>query len=419
MPRCAFVFTLPLLLLCHPAPAADLIPATARAADQPHVFVITIGPGGEVWEKFGHNMLWIHDPQQRPGGPDAAYNWGLFDFSPMYPFKFLAGSLTYWMAAFEAPAVVQSYIDDDRTVIVQEIALPPDKIDALINAIEFNRLPENKYYKYDYYLDNCSTRVRDAIDGALAGTVRNQLEPKPTGTTYRWQTRRLTADDLAVDLALEFVLGPYADKPINQWQESFLPVKFMEHLRDVRLPGGSPVVISEQTLHTSGTYAERSSPPNRLVPYAIAGLVVGGIVALCGRAKNVRLRRGVGWTLAAIWCVIGGGGSIILLYTWFCTRHIPPKWNQNLWQLNPLLVALLIMIPLLRREKIARIAMWTSLAVVGLDVLGIAIKLLPIQHQSNADIVALSLLANAGLAVALYRRKGGISVSQLPSQPQP
>jgi uncharacterized membrane protein YdcZ (DUF606 family) len=196
----------------------------------------------------------------------------------------------------------------------------------------------------------------------------------------------------------------------------------MEHLRDVRLPGGKPIVISEQTLHTSQTYSERTAPPSRFPGYAIAGLLVGGIVAACGRAKNARLRRGVGWTLAAIWCVIGGGGSIILLYTWFCTRHIPPKWNQNLWQLNPLLVVLLIMIPLLRRPKVARAAMWVSLAIVALDLLGIAIKLLPIQHQNNADIIALSLLANAGLAVALHRRNAAaaaaVSASPHPSPAQ-
>jgi hypothetical protein len=93
MPRLVF----PLLLLLAgwmvansaraqggPAPA----PTTAEAPrdDQVRVFLVTVGPGKEVWERFGHNMIWIHDPQQRPGGPDAAYNWGIFDFSNFIPF---------------------------------------------------------------------------------------------------------------------------------------------------------------------------------------------------------------------------------------------------------------------------------------------------------------------------------------------
>src|SRR5439155_25471974 len=190
--------------------------------------------------------------------------------------RFIAGKLRYWMDAY--PSDVDDYIKADRTAIKQELNLSPRQIDALIVAVEQNRWPENKYYKYDYYIDNCSTRVRDVVDRASDGAVRKQLEAVATPTTFRWHTRRLLADDWIVDLAIQFMLGPYADRPINQWQESFLPVQFMKHLREVKLADGRPLVLSEQTLHTSATYVERHRPPGRVIPYLIIGIVLGAAV---------------------------------------------------------------------------------------------------------------------------------------------
>ncbi|HYO09205.1 MAG TPA: DUF4105 domain-containing protein [Tepidisphaeraceae bacterium] len=408
----AFRFIVPALLLLLAARAGAVGAAAAAAAvatsapaapdsAAARVYVVTIGPGEEVWEKFGHNMIWVHDPQARAGGTDAAYNWGMFEFGPGFPLRFLAGRLDYWMDAYDAPGIVQTYIDTDRTVVVQELSLAQPRINALIAALERNRLPENKHYAYEYYVDNCSTRVRDALDGAIGGEIRKQLEPLPTRTTYRWHTRRLVRDDWAVDLALQYIEGPWIDRPINAWQETFLPVKLMERLRQVRVDG-RPLVVSERTLHTSRTLHERTAPPRRLAAYAIVGVALGAAIAFGARAAS-RWLRGGAWTVALAWCVIGGVGSLILIYTWFLTRHVPPKWNQNLWQVGPLLLVLLVMIPLRRRPGVARAAMWVALANVGLNVLGITVKVLPIQHQPNADIVALALAMNVGLAAALYR----------------
>ena len=389
------------LILIPSAASAQIIPSTQPSDDAPHVYVITFGPGEDVWEKFGHNMLWIHDPQARAGVVDAAYNWGMFDFDAGYPFRFIAGSLTYWMDAYDAPRVLQEYIDSDRSTYVQEINLTPQQIDAIIAAVERNRRPENKYYKYDYYIDNCTTRVRDVLDAAVGGEIRKQLEPIKTGTTFRWHTHRLIADDWITDLALQFMCGPYCDRPIDAWQESFLPIKLMERLRAVKLPDGRPLILSEQTLHTSSKFYERATPPNRLGPYLLVGVIVAALICLPLRGKNIWARRG-GWTIALAWCAFAGGGSVVLLYTWFLTRHIPPKGNQNLLPVNPLLLVLLVLILLSRRPKFARAALWVAIVTIALGLVGVLIKLLPIEQQSNGDILALALAINTGIAAALY-----------------
>jgi hypothetical protein len=414
---CLMILSLPACL------RAQLIPTTQDS--QAHAYVVTFGPGEEVWEKFGHNVLWVHDPQGRivdgrgtPGITDAAYSWGMFDFDAGYPFRFIAGKLTYWMDAYDAPTVVQEYIDADRSTYIQELNLSPAEIDSLIIALELNRLPENRRYKYDYYIDNCSTRVRDAIDDAVGGEIKRQLEVAATGTTYRWHTRRLVADDWLVDLSLHFMLGPYCDRGLSRWQESFLPMQFMKYAREVKLPDGRPLVKSEQTLHTSGRFFERSAPPGRFWPYLLFGVLIGGITLAASRAKNIWARRG-GWTIALAWCLFAGGGSMVLLYTWFLTRHIPPKGDWNILPVNPLLLALVVLVPLSRREKFARAAKWVALAAVALGVIGILIQIAPFGRQQNWDIIALALAANGGIAAALVRdAASGVSDSPPVEKPR-
>src|SRR5207249_7657865 len=114
---------------------------------------------------------------------------------------------------------------------------------------------ENKYYRYNYYTDNCSTRVRDAIDKAIDGQIKAQLAPRPTGTTFRWHTRRLTRVDALWYTLLNTVLGPATDRPITEWEECFLPIKLRDHLRSVSIkdPDGHdvPLVKSEKILFSS------------------------------------------------------------------------------------------------------------------------------------------------------------------------
>ena len=61
-----------------PAPVVRQVapPAAPLAASGPGgeltVTLVTFGIGEAVWERFGHNALWIHDAK---AGTDIAYNW--------------------------------------------------------------------------------------------------------------------------------------------------------------------------------------------------------------------------------------------------------------------------------------------------------------------------------------------------------
>src|SRR4051812_35168994 len=131
------------------------------------VYLLTFGWGDVAWERFGHNAIWIRD---RARGTDITYNWGMFDFNqPHFVWRFVTGDTKYWMQAFDLNTILDAYKRENRSILAQELNFTPAQRLELQRYVTMNALPQNKFYRYDYYRDNCSTRLRDALDHALGG----------------------------------------------------------------------------------------------------------------------------------------------------------------------------------------------------------------------------------------------------------
>ena len=377
------------------------------------VYLMTMGPGEQVWERFGHNAIWVHDAI---AGTDIAYNYGLFDFRQEdFLIRFIRGTMRYWMAGFPAREYVQTYVRANRSVWIQELDLPPEARLELQQFLEWNARPENRFYHYDYYRDNCSTRVRDAIDRVIGGRIREGTAKVPTGKTYRFHTQRLTANDPPIFTGLLLALGPGVDRPISQWEEMFLPLALREHVRAVRLPAAkgatTPLVKSERTLFESTAPAPPDAPPQWLPWYLMLGVAVGGVAALLGRMSLERQAARV--ALAALvvgWGLVTGLAGTVLTGLWAFTDHVMAYRNENLFQVNPL--AWLLVFPgVLAMFPQARARGWTLVAaraVAGLAVLGFLLQVLPGLDQVNGPIIALVMPVQVGVALALgaTRRPG-------------
>src|SRR5690606_33299600 len=127
------------------------------------------------------------------------------------------------------------YEMDNRTIVRQELDLAGAQKAELAAFLEWNARPENREYLYDYFRDNCSTRIRDVIDSVLGGRLRAATDTVATGTTFRWHSRRLMAGMPVVYSGLTAGLGPEADEPISAWEEMFLPEKVMERVREMQV----------------------------------------------------------------------------------------------------------------------------------------------------------------------------------------
>ena len=395
---------LAVLLASTGAPAQLL---EERAGSGPRIVLLTLGPGDAIWERFGHNAIWVHDPAS---GTDLAYNYGMFDFQQeSFLLNFIRGRMWYWMEGFDPYQTVEHYRGRNRSVWMQELNLSPAQGAELRDLLAENALPQNRFYRYDYYRDNCSTRVRDALDRVLGGALRAATDSAPTGTTYRWHTRRLVAEgggSVPMYTGLEVGLGPAADRPISAWEEMFLPVKVRDQLRrlTVRDPTGAavPLVRGERLLFAATRPPERQAAPKWWIAgYVVAGLAfAGALLALSARVRRSGAARWGFAVLATLWLLVAAAAGWILLGLWTLTDHAIAYRNENLLQLSPLALPLLVLVPALAfgRRWAPRWALPLALAVAALSLLGAVIQVLPGIDQANGEVIALALPVNLALA---------------------
>ncbi len=322
-------------------------PPRGEAGSEYTVYLVTAGQGDAIWEKFGHTAIWIHDSAR---GTDVAYNWGIFDFAqPGFMRRFLQGHMVYWMAPFDAPGMIREYIAANRSLWIQRLHLSPTQRTELHDFVEWNARDENKYYRYDYYRDNCSTRVRDVFDRVLGGQVRQATDTIPTHTTYRWHTRRLLQGNPAAYAGIELGSGHPADRPISRWAEMFLPVAMHDTFNTLRVRDSEtgelvPFVESDREIFRASRSPEASAPPHWTIYFLLIGVLLGCLFAALGRAGahgSAAARVGLA-SLGAIWSLVIGVLGTFLIFAWTLTDHVFTHDNENVLQANPLSLALAI-----------------------------------------------------------------------------
>lgn len=400
----------------QPLPPMPAAPAPgAPAGAEITVYLMTMGPGEAVWEKFGHNALWIRNSAT---GEDVAYNWGLFDFGEddFIP-RFLQGSMRYWMAGAPAQATVDGYAFMDRSVWVQELDLRPAERRELYDFVKWNERPENRFYFYDYYLDNCSTRVRDALDRVLGGQIEEATAGVPTPTTFRWHTRRLTEEVLPIYTGIDFMLGPAVDRPISVWEEMFLPMRLRDHVRglSVRSADGTvrPLVKSELQLYAASRDLEPAAPADFLPAFAALGAALAALVsALAWRAAQGSRAARTGFAVVGtLWSLFAGIAGTLMLLTWLFTDHTDAYRNENLLQYAPLSLLLVVLLPrFLRRGRAPELTWHVAAFVASLSVLGLVLQLVPGLDQVNGLAIALALPVHAAVAVGVWLVRGAVTV---------
>jgi hypothetical protein len=374
--------------------------ARAEPGEELTVFVLTFGPGDHPFFKFGHNAILVQ-PKEESG---LVYNFGTFAFdSPALVPKFLRGRFKYWLSVSRMEETYASYVSDNRTVEAQELDLTSEQKWALWQSLRENARPENREYLYDYFRDNCSTRVRDAIDRAVGGRVR-QAGQRPAAMTFRADALRMTADFFPEYLGLNLGLGRPTDAPITLWDEAFLPERMRDLLRDVRISGESgdkPLVKSERTLFAARRPPKPDQPPNWTAYFLGAGLAFGGLLAGLGRLarRHAAARVGLGLGGSLLGLVFGALG-LILLSLWALTDHKAAYANANILLLAPWSVVLAGygVGAALARPAATRRAFWVAAAAAGLAAIGLVAKVVPSLSQDNLELALFLLPVWLGLA---------------------
>jgi hypothetical protein len=391
----ARLFFLLLALLPLTAAATSPVPPPDPA---PRVGVLVMEPGEVFFERFGHVAILVVDAQGRNA---TSYNFGFFDMSePGFFGNFVRGKMRYFLAAVPVEEDLAQYREEGRGVSVQWLDLSPLQARALARDLEVNARPEFARYNYDYYLDNCSTRVRDALDRALSGELHKQLAGRSRGNTWRSESVRLAWPAKWMAFGFHVGLGGVADRPLSRWDEAFIPMRLRESLREAKGHDGKPLVLSEERLLPNRV----PSPPEEEPRWRTAALLVGLALALAITWLGSRKPRLLAGLALPFWTIAGLAGSL-MAFIWFGTAHYAGYANENLLLFSPLAFGLL---PggwraMRGREggKVFRFLLWT---IAGLAAVAAFLEFLPFLRQQNLEWVLLLLPVHLALARRLAPR---------------
>ena len=394
-----------------PPPGPQVTPPTEPGSELT-ITLLTMGVGEQVWEQFGHNALWFH--VARPpslGAVDVVYNWGIFDSrQPYFIPHFLQGRMLYSMGGYPYQETLIEYQKLDRAVWAQELDLTNEQKVALRDFVIWNSQPEHANYRYDYYLDNCSTRVRDALDRVLGGVIRARFSGEKTSNTYRSETLRLTQHGELLASGIDLGLGRPADHQLSAYEEMFLPMRLRDYVRELRIDDGHggkrPLVKSERQLLGTITHPEPSAPPRWMPAFLTIGLVLAAIfVVVGGRAAHgsagARIAAG---TLFAIWSFGAGFLGVLLALLWGVTDHHFAHRNENLLLFNPLWLILAVLAPMTAvKGRLSRFTRSLTFLVAALGVIALLMHLTGLSREANMEIIALALPPTLALAWAVRR----------------
>ena len=392
-------------------PGAVMVPgssAPAPASSGRYVIsLLTFGPGDAIFERYGHNAIRVQD---RLTGSDLAYNWGMFSFEePGFLRRFLSGETRYWVAAFPSQPLIEVYKAQDRATEEQVLALSAAQAASLAIAVARNALPEHREYRYDYFRDNCSTRVRDALDVALGGILRPQFTATRTELTYRLESRRLSAPDPFAQAGIEIALGPNADAPMTAWETMFIPMRLRDQLRQVTVatPAGPVPLVAAETVHyVARRPVERAEPGGLVLGPLGPVLAMWGLLLIPLTPAMRRRSRLPAALLTGAWFTITGLIGVLLLGMWLGSAHL--FWYRNLTLLLASPVALVVAIPAARAILAGQVAPWvrTLLLVIVAQSL-LALALWPFVTQRLGGPLLLLLGANVALVMATLRHTSG------------
>jgi hypothetical protein len=377
------------LLLC-------LLSTSVAAA--PRIGVMTMQPGEVFWERFGHDAIIVDDPAR---GEPVSYNFGFFDPSePDFIPRFIRGQMRYQLVALPMREDLEYYRQVGRGVSLQWLNLTPVQAQRMADSLALNAQPQHARYNYDYFTDNCATRVRDAIDRALDGRLHEQLEARSRGNTYRGEAVRLASPASWMWLGFDIGLGPFADVPLARWQEAFVPMRLADSLREATATDGRPLVTAQQQLLPHRVAPEPPEIARPWWPWLLWGMGIAVALLWLGR----KAPRTLALIALLFWTICGLLGAL-LLYIWFGTAHRAGWANQNVLLFNPLCLLLLPGGWKVARGGVASLLLDRLLTVVLIcAMVAWIMRWLPFPFQDNTHWIALLLPIHIALRAALRPR---------------
>ncbi len=311
-----------------------------QTTDNLQISLITCNPGNELYSVFGHSAIRVID---RSKGYDKVYNYGTFDFNtPNFYLKFARGYLNYELTVSSMRRFMAEYRHTNRSVFEQVLILNDEEKQKIYNSLEYNAQPENKFYQYDFFFDNCATRIRDICSKEFAGSL------KFNAADYKAQTfREMILPYLEAHkwsrFGINLVLGQVADKEADLNDGMFLP----DYLKMVF----AGATFNDKLLCAPvQTLFKQTNTDNRTAFLKSPIFVFSAIFLLIALSTYFEIKRKKRFKLIDFMLFLSVGiTGLILFLLWFATNHKAVVENWNLIWAVP--IHLFVAFGLFRQRK--------------------------------------------------------------------
>jgi hypothetical protein len=306
-------------------------------SDKAEISVLTLGPHqGQVYTAFGHSAFRVFDPVNQI---DLAYNYGVFDYDkPNFYLDFARGSNYYMLGVSDYRQFEYVYMYYNRYIHEQKLNLSTAQKQKLFDYLEWNAKPENREYLYDYFYDNCATKIPAVLKEVFEDDLKFDHSHIVTNYSIRDLTDLYLQQQPWGDLGIDLCLGLPMDKKATPYEYMFLP-EFVEAGMDHATinSNGVPVPLVKQKINTFEPRTEEARSSIQIHPLLVFGLFFLVIAYLSYR--DIMRHQLMAWLDGILFSVIGILGLVLILL-WTATDHRAAANNLNIvWALPTHLIA--------------------------------------------------------------------------------
>lgn len=290
------------------------------------ISLVTCGAGNEeVYEVFGHTAVRVTDSVN---GTDLVYNYGTFAYGPDFEFQFAKGKLLYYVSAYPFPEFLSEYASAKRSVEEQELLLSASEKERIDAYLKWNALPANRYYKYDFFFDNCATRIRDIFPRVLGKDFKfGQTIPTDARIPYRAIMNQYFYMRHWERVGCNVLLGSKIDKVMSNEAIMFLPDYLRDGVAGATVNGRK--IAAPKVLVLPGSNNLIKGPNLPLILFWLVAVLT--IAGLC--IKQLRI---LGRIMSFAVLLVTGLLGCLILVMWFGTDHQACRNNFNILWMLPL-----------------------------------------------------------------------------------
>ena len=352
-------FLLAVVMACLACAHARAQADSAAHADVPVVSLITCYPGSDIYELYGHTQLRVRGTDY-----DWVFNYGTFDFrAPNFIYRFVKGETDYMLACYPASYMLLGY--ESRKLVEQVLNLTPEQARSVRDALFLGARPENRTYRYNYVLDNCSTRPRDIVEAAVGASL--QYPAMPHGLTFRSMMHHYNENYAWQQFGIDLALGPGLDYELTPRQQMFAPISLMTAFAGATVERDGervPLVASTRVINPGSDSGDILPPtPWPLRPLTLALLLLA--VAVAVSVRDVTRRTTTRWLDCTLFSLAALAGLLVAFLV-FISTHEATSPNYNLLWLHPLHIVAATMVWIKSAKKVVMCYHFLNFAVIFL-----------------------------------------------------